>query len=470
MVSPPIVRVARRISGLPETKHAAFHGCNMSRSPRLGYILFILLNAVLFIRPSELLPLLLEIPLYEGLILSCLLVSAFAVLNQLTPSSLAQNPVDACAVCLLGSVIASHLCHFQIGEAIESATEFIKTLLYYFLLVALLDSVARLRGFLFCLLFFILVLTSLALVHYHGIVSIPVLEAYHERQWELMDEESGEDIVLARLQSIGIYGNPNDLARILVVGILLSVYFMGDNRLGMFRLLWLLPMALLGHALHLTFSRGGLLSLFGGLISLFLNRYGRRKTILASALILPVLLIAFGGRQTSMSTSEGTGQKRIKIWNEGFVALQSSPLFGIGMNHYQEEIGMVAHNSFVHCYVELGFVGGTLFFAMFYLPIRTLRSRSLNEPGSLGADVTRLRPLIPALLIATAVGMLSSSRSYTAPSYLIFGLSAAYLKIASDRGQALLPRFNSKLVGQLSYASALTLCMLYIYVRLAGHY
>ncbi len=107
---------------------------------------------------------------------------------------------------------------------------------------------------------------------------------------------------------------------------------------------------------------------------------------------------------------------------------------------------------------------------MFYLPIRALQSRSLTEPGSLGADVTRLRPLIPALLIATAVGMLSSSRSYTAPSYLIFGLSAAYLRIASDRGQALLPRFNSKLVGQVSYASALTLCILHIYARLAAHY
>ena len=188
-----------------------------------------------------------------------------------------------------------------------------------------------------------------------------------------------------RLQATGIYGNPNDLSRILVVGILLSLYFLGDRRLGLLRPLWLLPIGLFGLGLHLTHSRGGLLSLFAGIWALFYNRYGRAKTLLLGAMILPVLLVGFGGRQTNFSTSEGTGQERIKIWNDGFVLMQGSPVFGIGMNQYAEQLRIAAHNSFVHCYVELGFIGGTFFFALFYLPFlvpQIQESGSSEDPRS----------------------------------------------------------------------------------------
>ena len=82
----------------------------------------------------------------------------------------------------------------------------------------------------------------------------------------------------------------------------------------------------------------------------------------------------------------------------------------------------------------------------------------------------RLAPFIFAVLIATVVGMLSSTRSYAIPTYLIVGLSTAYLKILSDRGHALLPRFNSNLVSRVSFASALTLVTFYFYVRLVARY
>ena len=128
-----------------------------------------------------------------------------------------------------------NLTHFQIREAIDSGVELIKVVIYYFLLVSLLDSFSRIRSFLLWLCFYVVVLLSLGLLHYYEIVSIPALEAYHERQWELEDEDTDQPIVLARLQCTGIYNNPNDLSRILIVGILISLYFMGDGRFGMFR-------------------------------------------------------------------------------------------------------------------------------------------------------------------------------------------------------------------------------------------
>ena len=442
----------------------------LSRSPGFGFFLFILLHAILFLRPHELIPEFGEPPIYNVIILASLAASSSAVLRQLTSSSLSKDPIVACALCLMGSVLLSDLSHLRIGESINSGIEFIKLLLYFLLLLALLDSFARLRRFLVWLCLFVLIVVSLALLHYYKIISIHSLEAYYERQWELIDDETGEPNVLARLQATGIYGNPNDLSRILVVGILLGLYFLGDRRLGLLRPLPLIPIGLFGQGLHLTYSRGGLLSLFAGLFALFHDRYGRAKTLLVSALILPILLVAFGGRQTKFTTSEGTGQERIKIWNEGFVLLRGSPVFGIGMNQYAEQLRIVAHNSFVHCYVELGFIGGTFFFALFYLPFVALRSKSRDQAKELDPESIRLRPFVFAILIATVVGMLSSARSYTVPTYLIVGLCAAFLRVSSDRGHALLPRFNGNLVGRLFFASGLCLIALYVYVQLGVRY
>ena len=39
------------------------------------------------------------------------------------------------------------------------------------------------------------------------------------------------------------------------------------------------------------------------------------------------------------------------------------------MDKFVEEIHYVAHNSFFHCFAELGVVGGTFFAGMFYLAI-----------------------------------------------------------------------------------------------------
>ena len=442
----------------------------MSRSPGLGFFLFILLNATLFLRPAELVPALLDLPIYNVIILSCLAASASAVLGQLSSRSLSQSSINACVLCLFGSAILSNLTHFQIREAIDSGVELIKVVIYYFLLVSLLDSFSRIRSFLLWLCFYVVVLLSLGLLHYYEIVSIPALEAYHERQWELEDEDTDQPIVLARLQCTGIYNNPNDLSRILIVGILISLYFMGDGRFGMFRALWLLPILLFGHGLHLTQSRGGLLSLLGGLVAFLYGRFGTKKSLIASALVLPIFFVAFGGRQTKMSTSEGTGQERIRIWNEGFVALLGSPVFGIGMNQYVEEIHIVAHNSYVHSYVELGIIGGMFFFALSYLPARALQAKKTNEVQNRDPEAIRLRPVIFAILIATIVGMVSSTRTYSLPTYLTFGLCSSYLRILSDRGEVLLPRFSMNLLGRLLYLSTLTMIGFYVYVRLAARY
>ena len=345
----------------------------------MDFFLFLLINATLFIRPAEIVPALLDLPIYQVFILGCLLVSLPAVMEQLSIRSLVERPASACVVGVLASVVLSHLSHFAIDGAVSSGIQFVKVLFYYLLLVGVVNSISRLRFFLVWLLGLIVVLTTLALLQYHGVIDVPALAAYAERQWDETDEETGEAVVLVRLCGAGIYGNPNDLSRILAVGMTLGLYLLGDRGFGLLRFLWAAPIVLCGYALNLTHSRGGLLAFLAGLATLFVERYGRRKAILIGTLVLPAMMILFGGRQTKISTSEGTGQQRIQLWEEGFSLLVHNPLFGIGMDNFAEEVGLVAHNSFVHCYTELGLIGGTFFLGAFYLPVRALHG--LGEPG-----------------------------------------------------------------------------------------
>src|SRR5687767_7736029 len=54
----------------------------------LGFVLFLLVNAVLFIRPAEVFPSLQALPIYEVLILGALVTSLPVVIRQMMPANL----------------------------------------------------------------------------------------------------------------------------------------------------------------------------------------------------------------------------------------------------------------------------------------------------------------------------------------------------------------------------------------------
>ena len=71
----------------------------------MDFFLFLLINATLFIRPAEIVPALLDLPIYQVFILGCLLVSLPAVMEQLSIRSLVERPASACVVGVLASVV-----------------------------------------------------------------------------------------------------------------------------------------------------------------------------------------------------------------------------------------------------------------------------------------------------------------------------------------------------------------------------
>ena len=71
----------------------------------------------------------------------------------------------------------------------------------------------------------------------------------------------------------------------------------------------------------------------------------------------------------SNTGSRWSGQPALGMYR---FLLRQAPLFGIGVGKYEDEVGLVAHNSFVHAYTELGIFGGALFLGAFVYPLGTL--------------------------------------------------------------------------------------------------
>jgi O-antigen ligase len=435
----------------------------------VGFILFILVNAVLFIRPAEIIDSLEDWPIYEILIIACLVASLPAIFEQLMSNSLVASPVTVCVFGILSAIVLSHLSNLSIYGARTSGYEFAKVVAYYVLFIGLVNTPSRLRWFLMLLVGFTVVLAGLALLQYHGVINIPALEAIEQTD---IDEETGDIIVFYRLCSTGIYNDPNDLCLILVTGIVICLYWLTNRGSSLLWRLSSIPLlGLFGYALSLTQSRGGFIALLAALLVLFRTRFSFWKTVPLAAVVLPAMFFLFAGRQTKIDIGTGdTMQARIQLWSEGLELFREAPVFGIGQGEYAEEVGGVAHNSFVHCYAELGFFGGTLFLGAFFSALSGLIRLGRSRVQVPDFELMRLCPYVITMVAAYAAGMLSLSRSYIVPTYMVLGLGAAYLRLASAYLPAPVLPFSGQLALRVVAASAASVVGIYVFVRVFAQY
>ena len=78
----------------------------------------------------------------------------------------------------------------------------------------------------------------------------------------------------------------------------------------------------------------------------------------------------------------------------------------------------------------------------------------------------RLRPYLLAILAAYMVGYMSLSRLYVEPTYLVFGLVAAYLRVVPTDPRGPLVEFDRRSAGKLALCSIGVLVGLSLLVRL----
>jgi hypothetical protein len=435
--------------------------------PLLAWLVFILLNATLFLRPAEIVPEWQGLPIYYVIILACLALALPAVLAQLNVYCLAETPITLCVIAMLPAVVLSRLARGDVWYARTLGAEFFKVVLYYLLLVALVNSSRRLQQFLICIAAFALGLTCISLLRYHGVIHLDTITPMEEKQ--RLDATTGGPGVMVRLQAAGIYANPNDLARIIVVGITVCLFALARRRPLLLRLPWLAPLGVFAYGLRLTYSRGGLLALAAGLLVLFHARYGLKKGIAAAVIVMPAMMF-FAGRQTDISTSKDTGQERIKLWSHGLVALRSSPVIGTGANTYFKIAGNHAHNSFLEAWVETGVFGGTAFIGAFYLAATGLYRLKPRGIETRDPELWRARPYLLSIVVGSIVAQLSSSREYSLPTYMILGVATAYLGLAARHSPSAAVPLSFAMMRRLLAVGVAALVVFHFYAKFTARF
>jgi O-antigen ligase len=361
--------------------------------------------------------------------IACLAVCLRSVLPQLSWRSLAARPITVSMIGLLAAVVLSHLSHLRLYEARVTGLEIAKKIAYYLLLVAVINSPDRLRRFITWFLVLILVVVLLGFLQFFHWIEIPELPIKPVLEQNLSENSSD---ALARISSVGVFNNPNDLARILLIAMPLTLFALVHGKAVIARCFWALALAVFIFALALTYSRGGFLGFLAGLAALSLGRFGVKKTLFLLGMGLPVAFLIFQGRQTDLEVSEGTGQLRILMWSDGLQLLRESPLFGIGYGEYEEQLRTVAHNSFVQCFVELGLLGGSCFLAAFYVPLRAwlrIKERGREEAQP---EFMKMRPYLMAIFAGYGVSLLSSTRVSVEQTYLVFALATIYFQFSAS--------------------------------------
>ncbi len=429
----------------------------------MNFFFLIMVTWCLFVRPSEIVPQFSVVPVYELMIVPCIVLSIDSLLVQFTGESLRRRPATVCVLGLWLATILSNLSHFYFEDAYDYLIDFGKAVLYYLLVAELVNTRERISKWVDCVVAASVVVTILAVLNYHGVINHPAFDAMED--WGLDDPRTGEPILIRRLCGPGFFHDPNDVSLIHAVNIMFCLYGASDRRRGLFRLLWLAPILLFGYAFILTHSRGGFIALMAGLLALLVTRFGVVRAATLSAAVLPLVFILFGGRQTSIDTNEGTAQTRIQLWMDGLMLFQGAPLFGLGTERFAGELGHVAHNSYLQAFTELGLFGGILFVGAFYYSLWT--TFRLSRPGGLIVDpeLRRMGPFLLAAQTSFAAGMLSLSENYNTPTLAMLGLATAYISLANPDPPLPDTDFDRRMAVRMVVAGVVALVAIYFFTK-----
>lgn len=422
---------------------------------RVGFMLLLLATAALLVRPGDLFPDLDTWPVYQTLIAACLLFSARQIAGQLR-SIVAARAITLLLIAFGISVMMSHLLRGNLYFARVGGFEFFKIIAFYLAVISCIDTVQRLRLFVLGLCASTLLLTTLAVLSYDGLLLVPSLAAVRQA-----DVHSADGVV-SRLVGTGIFNDPNDFSLLLVVAIACCVGMASTTANQWLRLGWWLPIGYFVYAITLTHSRGGLFALIGGALVAMATRIGATRSLLLAGIVLPSILFFSNSRQTRIDLDDPTDtfQTRLDRWSDALTLFKQSPLIGIGQDQQVEYCGQVAHNTYIQNFAELGIVGGACFLGILILCLR----------GVLKIDCRRcdpvllaFRPYIGGALAGYAIGLLSLSRGYTISTYLVIALAAAFINLAPRRADLVL---DGRFIRQVSAASLLTIAATYLTIRL----
>ena len=241
---------------------------------------------------------------------------------------------------------------------------------------------------------------------------------------------------------IGIFGNPNDLAYHLVVGVALTLAAAQGAKTMVRKVAWLALLAPLAYAVLLTQSRGGMLAT-GVVVTLWLLRSVRRAPLILGVVITVGVLFSLSPSNPWRSRNEAataygvdeSAKGRIDAWRTGMNMAKDRPMTGVGAGAFMiawpeyapGDAGQVRseHNTFVQLIAELGIPALLLFLVALAAGVlgvsRAGRARTTLAPYARGVQCG---------LAGFAVCSIWGGIAWSWPVYLLLGLSFATRRLA----------------------------------------
>ena len=305
------------------------------------------------------------------------------------------------------------------GGAIRSLREFLASGVVFFLVLAAVDSVRKMRVLAFAMVIAAICLLSQSLYGWYrnGIQS---QYAFVQHIYNTQGDVIGE---FRRLKSVGILDDPNGFAQFLLVAASLLTLAWSPGRWRRNLALVVLPGAFLLYGVLATHSRGGLVALAILVFFLLERRFGKIISFVAAGGLLRLLFFvgAAGPRAISISRSDPATVGRIEVAQTGIDMFRSSPVFGVGFQQFiVHNPSLTAHNSFLLCLAELGIFG-----TLFWLGLIVFSILALNRIVRNGTALARPANGVRIALFTFLGTSLFLSRTYTITFYLLLGMAAA---------------------------------------------
>jgi len=303
-------------------------------------------------------------------------------------------------------------------RAYEAAVDLIRILVAYVLIVNTVVTEKRLRAFL------------VAVVVGGLFPALGTLNGYFHG-----------DLVEGRAHWIGIFGNSNELAYILVMVVPLAAVLSGRARFSLRILLWG-AIALYVSAIYLTLSRGSLMGLVGVMILLALRQRGVIMKLAIGVLLAGGLaFMASSWKRSDGATNQDyTFQQRIATLKAGAAMFSAHPLLGVGINcaivafplyapdDFKAKGALVIHNTIVQALSETGVLGFVPF--VFLIVCGLYHARQVQHTGNLTTAGRRLAVGLEVSLWGAMICGLSGGFLLSWFPYLVVGLIASTRQIA----------------------------------------
>lgn len=300
--------------------------------------------AVLYLRPQEFIGSLEQAPVVPVVLL---LAALFWMLAQQKRFEAPQHGIlIGLTICMSLSVAATG----WLGGAVTAITEFVPTMLLFYLVATSVDSIKRFRYMGMALVAISVVLAL------HGIGQIGNEEGIG---W------TGAKTIEGRITYLGILNDPNDLSMAFLISLPFDFYLARTARWKLMRMVYIGSAALTLYGIFLCNSRGAILALLTMLVTYSIRRFGLVKSLVMAPLLLAPVLILGPNRMDDMSVDEESAAGRIDSWYEGFLMFRQHPLLGVGKGLFTEHHYLTAHNSYILSIAELGVIGYFFWFAFF---------------------------------------------------------------------------------------------------------